>query len=73
MHIFGPKLRFTQLLRNEPKSNDRNLPDSSIDQVFGFGSSEWDGKVDIPASRFTVRRLIAHAVVHDLLLTEALE
>ena len=37
LHIFGPELRYVQRLRDEPLSEYRGRPSSSIDQVFGFG------------------------------------
>jgi uncharacterized damage-inducible protein DinB len=37
MHIFGPELRYIQRLKDEPLTEYRARPCSTVDQVFGFG------------------------------------
>ena len=37
LHIFGPELKYIQLLREEPLTEYRGRPAQHIDELFGFG------------------------------------
>lgn len=82
MHIFGPELRFVERLRNEPVTNYRTLPASSVETVFGFGlesrrkmreyieglsAEDWPTVVEIQIGHAIVRASIRKIIFHTLL------
>lgn len=82
MHIFGAELNFVQRLRGEPVTGYRDLPNTTVDTVFGFGlttrhallgsvasidATGWDRMLDFGLHGLKFRVTVRKAVCHLLI------
>jgi uncharacterized damage-inducible protein DinB len=81
MHIFGPELRYIERLRNEPLTDYRSLPASTVEAVFGFGlkarqtmrdyvaglaADDWTRVVEFDVPNLRVRASVRKIILHCL-------
>jgi len=82
LHIFGPELRYIQRLQDEPLSEYRGRPSTTVDQVFGFGLESrrelrnfviglkpegWTRSVAVEAGGATRTATVRKIVLHTLM------